>query len=300
MIGRNAVHRTSGVVAGTTILALALLAGVAAARAGAGRPSAPDFPYEDYAAVLSAHVDDEGMVHYGGLKQNRARLDAFDRSLAALRPEVYAGWSDQQKIAFWLNAYNALTLKAIIDNYPIKSSFFASLRHPKNSIRQISGVWDEIEFTVMGKAMTLEDIEHETLRKEFDEPRIHVALVCAAMGCPPLLNEPYAADKLDEQFSARTRLFLGDPRKFRIDRRKGDVHLSPIFDWFGKDFVATYGTDAKFRGHGEAERAVLNFVAPFLSDADRRYLEIGDYDIEYLDYDWSLNERTEPVPAFGD
>jgi hypothetical protein len=282
---------------GLGVFALGLCVAVPAVRAGARQSEPAGFSYDDYAAVLSADVNGDGMVDYRALKANRAQLDAFARSLAALQPQVYNGWTDPQKIAFWINAYNGLTLKVIIDHYPIKSSFFASLRFPRNSIRQISGVWDEITFTVMGKPMTLEEIEHGTLRKQFHEPRIHVALVCAAMGCPPLLNEPYVAEKLDEQFAGRAKLFLGNGRKFRIDRRKGDVYLSPIFKWSGDDFVAVYGTDARFRGHSDAERAVLNFVAPFLSEADRRYLETGDYDVSYLDYDWSLNEQAAPTSA---
>lgn len=249
------------------------------------------FSYVDYMAVLQGFVDEDGMVDYKGLKANRGRLDAFVRSIGSVRRDEYEEWSDREQIAFWINAYNGLTLQAIIDNYPIEPSFFASLRFPDNSIRQIPGVWDDIEFRVMGGKMTLEDIEHGTLRKYFNEPRIHMALVCAAMGCPPLLNEPYEADKLDEQFSSRARRFLGNAEKFRIDRRKGEVYLSPIFDWFGKDFLRTYGTDTQFKGHGKAERAVLNYVSQYLEDRDRRHLETADYDVKYLDYDWSLNEQ---------
>lgn len=289
--------RRSGAVQQACLALVGLLASVLAASAAAPASQGRAFPYDDYAAVLKAYVNDQGMVDYRGLKADRAQLDSFARSLGALDPKVHEAWTDKERTAFWINAYNGLTLKVIIDHYPIKPSFFASLRFPKNSVRQISGVWDEITFTVMGRPMTLEDIEHKTLRKQFHEPRIHVALVCAAMGCPPLLNEPYVAEKLDEQFAGRAKLFLSNPKKFRIDRRAGEVHLSPIFDWFGEDFVASYGTDAKFRGHSKEERAVLSFVSSFLSDADKRYLEAGDYDVEYLDYDWSLNEQTGAAPA---
>ncbi|MHC4593033.1 MAG: DUF547 domain-containing protein [Planctomycetota bacterium] len=249
------------------------------------------FSYDDYMAVLKEFVDEDGMVDYKGLKANRGRLDAFVRSLGSVRRDEFEKWSDKERVAFWINAYNGLTLQVIVDNYPIEPSFFASLRFPDNSIRQIPGVWDKIEFRVMGRKMTLEDIEHSTLRKDFNEPRIHMALVCAAMGCPPLLNEPYEADGLDEQLSGRAQRFLKNAKKFRIDRRKNEVFLSPIFDWFGKDFVRTYGTDRQFKGHGKAERAVLNYVSQHLEDRDRRYLETADYDVEYLDYDWSLNEQ---------
>ncbi|MBI3949709.1 MAG: DUF547 domain-containing protein [Acidobacteria bacterium] len=249
------------------------------------------FSYDDYALALKTYVDDQGMVNYQGLKEHRQRLDAFADALGRLDPKVYEGWGEKEKVAFWINAYNALTLEAIIAHYPIKPSFTTSLVFPKNSIRQIPGVWDELRFVVIGRKMTLEDIEHETLRAQFNEPRIHMALVCAAMSCPPLRNEPYAGDRLDEQLDDQTRRFLSNPQKFRLDRTKGRMYLSLIFEWFGEDFVKTYGTDEKFKGRNQAERAVLNFVSPHLDAISRVYLDSANYNITYLDYDWSLNEQ---------
>jgi len=252
-------------------------------------PSA--FSYADYAAVLSTFVDDRGMVDYRGLKADDRRLRAFAGSVARLDPSVFAAWSEQDKIAFWLNAYNGLTLKTIAANYPIKPSFAASLRFPKNSIRQIKGVWDKLTFPAMGETVTLEKIEHGTLRAQFNEPRIHMALVCAAMGCPSLRNEPYVAMKLDDQLDDQTRRFLRNPTKFRIDRAGKRVYISSIFKWFGKDFVKTYGTDYKFAGRSADERAVLNYISTYVGENDRQYMETAKYRIVYLDYDWSLNEQ---------
>ena len=249
------------------------------------------FDYSGFGAALHAHVDDEGMVNYRALKADRGTLDVFVDALGPLDPAVFDTWTDGEKIAFWINAYNGLTLKAIIDHYPIKPSFVASLRFPKNSIRQIPGVWDTLKFRVMGRDMTLDGIEHANLRRHFNEPRIHMALVCAAMGCPPLRNEPYASDRLDSQLDDQTRRFLSDPLKFRIDRESGRVYLSSIFKWFGDDFVRTYGIDDKFTGHKRADRSVLNFIGKYLDERDREYLSTGEYKIEYLDYDWSLNEQ---------
>ncbi len=249
------------------------------------------FAYDDYAAVLESYVDDNGMVDYAALKANREKLDAFTTALEKLDRGAYEKWTDKQKIAFWINAYNGLTLQAIIDHYPIKASFIASLRFPRNSIRQIPGVWDELKFPVMGKEMTLDEIEHANLRRNFNEPRIHVALVCAALGCPPLRNEPFTGEFLDVQLDDQTRRFLENPEKFRIDRGGSRVDLSSIFKWFGNDFVETHGTEGQFSGHGESERAVLNFIGKYLHAKDLEYLSDGKYDIKYLDYDWSLNEQ---------
>ncbi len=246
--------------------------------------------YDHYAVALKSFVDDRGVVDYRGLKASRQQLDAFVGALSRINPVEYENWSDAQKVAMWINAYNGLTLQAIINHYPIKSSFISSLRYPRNSIRQISGVWDKLEFVVMGRKRTLDSIEHSTLRQRFNEPRIHMALVCAAMGCPPLRNQPYRADGLDAQLDDQARRFLSDPLKFRIDRDKKLVYMSSIFKWFGDDFIKTYGTE-DFAGHGAAERAVLNFISKHLTDSDRRYLRTQKYRIKYLSYDWSLNEQ---------
>lgn len=257
--------------------------------AGIGQAQS-DFHYEDYALALDSYVDGQGMVNYQALKVGRESLDAFTRRLAALDEKTYNGWSSDAKVAFWINTYNGLTLKAIIDNYPIKASRLRSLRFPKNSIRQISGVWTKLKHPVMGQERTLDDIEHKILRAQFNEPRIHMALVCAAMGCPALRNEPYTAEAFDEQLDDQTRRFVAHTEKFRIDRKDSRVYLSSIFKWFGEDFIPTYGTK-KFSGHSRDKNAVLNFVSQFLSEEDQTYLHRGDYSIKYLDYDWSLNEQ---------
>ena len=249
------------------------------------------FSYDDYAAVLKDHVDDKGMVNYKELKAVPQRLNAFVAAMSKVQPNSYERWNKEEQIVLWLNAYNAFTLKALINNYPIKSSFFRSRIYPKNSIRQIPGVWSKIKFNVVGRDLTLGHIEHEILRKKFNEPRIHMAMVCAAMGCPPLLNKPYIAQRLNEQLDERSRRFLANPAKFRIDRNAGVVYLSPIFKWFKGDFVNKYAPDKNISKHGKEVSTVLNFIAGHLEKPDREYLLAGDFKIKYLKYDWSLNEQ---------
>lgn len=265
--------------------------------APAGSAQAKEFSFASYGDVLRVHVNERGLVNYRGLKAESASLDAFSASLAAISPAQFDAWSEAHKIAFWINAYNALTLEAIIRNYPIRSSFLRSAIYPKNSIRQIPGVWDKLRFSVAGREMTLDEIEHATLRAQFNEPRIHVALVCAALSCPPLRNEPYTGEKLDQQLDDQARAFLASPQGLRLDRQAGKVHLSSIFKWFGEDFVKTFGTRERFAGRSDAERAVLNFVSRYVSETDREFLLSGNYRIEYLAYDWTLNEQ--PVPPSG-
>ena len=159
------------------------------------------------------------------------------------------------------------------------------------NIRQIAGVWDELQFTIMGRKMTLDAIEHDTLRAKFNEPRIHMALVCAAMGCPPLRNRAYTGKELDSQLDDQAMRFLKNPDKFRIDRTGGHIYLSSIFKWFGEDFIRNYGADTS-RGRSAKEGAVLNFVSQYLTGPEREFIKSGNYRIVYLDYDWTLNDKS--------
>ena len=237
------------------------------------------FSYADYAEVLSQYVSDRGLVDYSGLQANRQQLDRFNRSLGQVAPETYAGWSDNQKIAFLMNAYNSLTLQSIIDREPLPES-----------IKDISGVWNRRKFALVGEEKTLDNIEHDILRKEFNEPRLHVALVCAAISCPPLRNEPYRAAVLDEQLNDQTLKFASSPHGFSLDREAERVYLSSIFKWYGQDFEPTYDVEDKFAGN-DKQRAVLNYLSPTLDSASQTFLAQGDYKVKYLDYDWSLNKQ---------
>jgi hypothetical protein len=267
---------------------LVLTAGVALAVEETKRA----FSYDDYDAVLKDHVDDTGMVNYRQLKAKPARLDAFIADIGKLNTKSYDIWNNNEKVAFWLNTYNALTLKVIIDNYPIKSSFFRSRIYPKNSIRQIAGVWNKIKFNVLGQDLTLGHIEHEILRKKFNEPRIHMSMVCAAMGCPSLRNEPYIGKKLDKQLDDQGRKFLANPNKFSFDSNRRILYISPIFKWFNKDFVAAIPEGTNCAQYSEKEAAILGFVSKYLSQDHPCFSQsIKAVKIKYLKYDWSLNEQ---------
>ncbi|NQU43591.1 DUF547 domain-containing protein [bacterium] len=254
--------------------------------------------YFRYGRVLAHHVDGSGLVDYRNLKQSPEDLNAFLQTLADVNPEDYAGWISCQKIAFWLNAYNAITLHAIVNHYPIQASGFSSWIYPDNSIRQIEGVWEKLRSDVMGKAVTLEEIEHEILRRDFDEPRIHIALVCAAHGCPILRREPYVGPRLDEQLRDQSERFLKRKDALHFDEDRGILHLSPIFKWFGKDFVSNYG-GAGSGGYERSDAAVLGFVGRHVPVSKRKLLESRKWKIRYTDYDWSLNEQEGPAPARG-
>ncbi|MEM9276731.1 MAG: DUF547 domain-containing protein [Cyanobacteria bacterium P01_F01_bin.143] len=238
------------------------------------------FNYQIYNNVLKNYVSDRGLVDYQQLQKNRQELDQFNQALAKVNTTTYNSWSEAEKLAFLINAYNSFTLQSIIDQNPLK-----------NSIRDISGVWTRRKFAIAGLEKTLDNIEHDIIRKEFNEPRIHMALVCAAMSCPILRDEAYTADNLDSQLDDQTRKFITSSQGFKIDRDRKIVYLSSIFKWFGKDWIANYGIDNKFTG-SKKEQAVLNFISQYLSSQDRQYLEQGNYKISYLKYDWSLNKQS--------
>ncbi len=269
------------------MLSLSIAAGMLAANAAGA------LDYGPYNEVLQTYVNERGMVDYKALKANPGQLNAFLDNAATLERSTYESWSDDAKIAFWINAYNAYTLKAIIEHYPIEAGLIGGLRFPDNSIRQIDGVWTGLEWEVMGEMLTLDAMEHEILRKEFkDEPRVHAALVCAAMSCPPLRREAFTGEQLDAQLDNQMREWMSHPDKFAIDRESNVVHLSKIFQWFGRDFLNGYATETEFQQFSSSQRAVLNAVAEALPDEQATYLREGDYTIEYLPYDWSLNEQS--------
>ncbi len=251
--------------------------------------AAPD--YGAYAAVLETYVDEAGWVDYARLKEHAGSLEKALEVFATTSPDAYASWDEPAQTAFWLNAYNAYTLKAIVEHYPIQSRLLRSVIYPDNSIRQIPGVWKSLEWEVLGDRKTLDAIEHEILRQDFDEPRIHAALVCAAISCPPLRTEPFTGAELDAQLADQMRHWLRQPGKFAIDREAGRVYLSKIFQWFAADFESQYGDVAPFSDRGDKEGAVLHAVSLYLPEEQAEYLRTGEYRVRYLDYDWTLNDQ---------
>jgi hypothetical protein len=234
------------------------------------------FDHSAYQSMLSHYVQ-EGQVDYLGLKTNRKALDAYLGSVGTLERKQYEWMPENEKIAFWLNAYNAATIKLVMGHYPIKKrASWKALAFPSNSIQQIPDVWNRPALEVFGEQVSLNHIEHEILRKEFKEPRVHFALVCASLGCPVLRNEPYFTDQLGLQLNDQVSAFLADPKKFHYNPNSDTLYLSPIFKWFKKDFEQVGGIPSFLKLHLSDE------VGKSISEKTK---------IEWLDYDWSLNER---------
>lgn len=231
---------------------------------------------EAYAATLRRFVTPDGRVRYAALKASPADLDAFLASIGTLDPTAQRRWTGEDRIAFWINAYNAITLKTIVNHYPIHRSGLLSILFPENSIRQIPDAWSARSWPVMGERRSLDDIEHEVLRKQFQEPRVHMALVCAAVGCPPLRDEPYSGPRLDDQLDDQARRYLAGPAGSRVLDGGRVVAVSAIFQWFAADFDTVGGV-----------RAFLSRYAP-----PETVARLGTNSVRmlFLDYDWTLNE----------
>lgn len=241
--------------------------------------------------VLGRHVQDS-YIDYLGLAQNSAELDIYLKSLDSITRDYVDSWSANQQLAFWINAYNAFTVRVILDNYPIRGRTIKGLFVPRNSIIQIPGVWKKITWEVAGQSLTLDQIEHAILRTKFKEPRIHFAIVCASIGCPDLLSEAFRADQLERQLDGQTRSYLSNAKKgVKLDFEKKRICVSKVFGWFWEDFVTKPATGLDFQSRSKKERAILSFLSHHYSSSDARALfRTKSMDLDYLSYDWALND----------
>jgi hypothetical protein len=241
--------------------------------AAAQRLPAERIDHSAWDALLKKYVDGRGMVDYAGWKATSADAKALDDYLNHLSTASFSPQTKTSvKLAFWINAYNAVTIKGILRENPTTSI--------RNHTAKVFGynIWKDLKLLVGDRPYSLDEMEHEILRK-MDEPRIHFAIVCAAMGCPRLLNEAYVSEKLDQQLDANGRTFFADPTKFRYDVQQKTIAVSPILDWFGEDF-----------GRTQAER--LQRIAAYLPDeAAQQLARSGNVRVTYLDYDWGLNDQ---------
>lgn len=248
-----------------------------------------DHEYRNYEQVLERFVD-HGRVEYASLKKDRNDLDDFVKEFSAVTKEEYTAWSRDQQQAFWINAYNAWTLRIVIDHYPIGGGRIVGMLFPKNSIQRIPGVWDDIKIKAAGRQVSLNDIEHKILRPVFKEPRIHFSIVCASIGCPLLRSQPFRASLLKTQLEEAARDFIEDPAKVKWDAAEKVLRLSRVFDWFSEDF--DFAADSSWRKHYSKKQAgSVAFVGRYVSADVAAELKAGKVKINYLDFDWTLNSK---------
>lgn len=271
-----------------TVLAGVLFGGVWMAGGGVRAVKAQVLPFDhDYAAygALLRDVVREPQVDYQRLKDMRAALAAVEASFAAVPFAEVMRWPRDQQMAFWINAYNLLTLRAIVNHYPIKGSWLSL--GPRNSIRQIDGVWTKLTWSVAGRSLTLDDIEHKILRPEFKEPLVHFAVNCASASCPVLASTPYRAAGLHARLESAATWYLASPHGLSVAGTT--VSVSSIFKWYGGDFVEQFQSKGP-SGGAAVDRAVLGAVATYGPEAARVVALGGRARVRFLDYDWSLND----------
>lgn len=224
----------------------------------------PVFDHSRFDAILQRHVSPGGWVDYEGLKRDAGELDGYIQSLARAKPDDLGR---DERLALLINAYNAFTLRLILDHLPIVS------------IKDIPAEerWDAKRWNIAGEVSSLNQIEHEQIRPNFKEPRVHFALVCAAVGCPPLRGEVYTGAKLEEQLADQTLYIHSHPRWLRVHADTNEVELTSLYDWYGSDFTA------------QGTPTVLDFAVRYAPEVDAMTRSGAAPKVKFLEYSWALN-----------
>ena len=239
-----------------------------------------DVSHQAWDELLRRYVDPDGLVDYASWKQSTEDVRRLENYLAALsQADELREATSSQRLAFWINAYNAVTVRGILREYPTTSI--------QNHVARAWGynIWRDLKLIVGDRRWSLGEIEHAVLRP-MHEPRIHFAIVCASRGCPRLLNEAYLPERLDEQLHHNTLAFFADPTKCSADEARHELQLSPILTWYAADF-------------GSSTPDVLQRIADWLPESAQAVARLPSARVSYLDYDWSLNDQATtgpPVP----
>jgi len=234
------------------------------------------FDHSPWDGVLKKHVNAIGEVDYAALKRDRSGLDLYVRMLADTSPESRQDLfpSREHELAYWLNAYNALVTKGVVDGYPVES------------VRDLGLLWSffrRADYVVAGKRISLNTIEHEIIRRRYQDPRIHFALVCASLSCPRLAREAFQGERLDDQLDSLVKQFLAERRNLAADQSRNEIWLSKLLDWYAKDFEHPKGNDT-------GPKTVLEFVRAYAPEAERKKIAgMKNPRLRYRDYDWSIN-----------
>lgn len=282
--GRGPLARVASLL-GVWLLVLVSFTG---GGAGAMQPPPVDALHAPLDEILDTYVRD-GLVYYRALQADRARLDRYIASLD-MPAATSASWPRERQAAFWLNAYNAIVLRTVVDHYPIRGR---SPDYPPDSIRQIPGAFDRTTWRVAGRTTTLDDIELRIL-PGFEDPRMYFALGRGAMGGGRLRSEAFTASRLEEQLAS---VEAECPRRGAcalLDRTAATLTVSPIFSWRSEAFVAAYAAraGAPFAARSPIERAIVGFILPHLTPTERDELARENVRIVFGPFDWRLNDLT--------
>ncbi len=247
-----------------------------------------------FSAQLEKYVTENG-VNYAEWKHHPEPLKAYLHALSRVDKSEYNRLSEREKLVFWINAYNAYTIKLVLDNYPIRGT---KPYYPPSSIRQVEGFWENNSIELAGRKVTLESMEHDILRRDFQEPRTHFAVVCAAKGCAPINHVAYSAANLDEQLDRAAKLFLSSSNNVKIDFEKKTIRVSSLFKWFPLDFATIVGLGKRFPPPTDDE-IVASFVLSKAPEAAGKNFGPDDskgFKVIYEEYDWGLNDSSASPP----
>ncbi len=262
------------------VLALGLVAGIASVAA-----QAFDHSHGTWDELLKKHVvwingGTASQVNYRGFQSDAWKLRRYLDALSAVSQSEFNGWTRDQQLAFLINAYNAFTIELILTKYP-----------NLDSIKDLGSIfrspWKQKFFNLLGEKTHLDHVEHGLIRAPgvYNEPRIHVAVVCASIGCPALRDEAFVAQKLDRQLDDSMRRFLSDRTRNRYDPGSDKLEVSKIFDWYEEDFTQGHNGYYSVRGMLAEYADVLAQTA-----ADQQRIRNQQVDVRHLDYDWALND----------
>ena len=214
--------------------------------------------------LTKAHVNENGYPNYKGFIQDSSKFNTYLNQLTSNHPKE--SWSSNERKAFWINAYNAFTVKLIVDNYPVET-----IKDLGGRIYRVNTPWDIKFIQIKDKTYHLNDLEHNILRKEWSDPRIHAAVNCASISCPKLMKGAYLAEQLDEQLDRQMKAFIHDTTKNIIGEK--EVKLSKLFKWFSGDFKVEHSS-------------VIDYINSYSDVKIKKSARV-----EYSDYDWGLNEQ---------
>jgi len=238
--------------------------------------------------ILDLNVRD-GLVYYRALQSDRSKLDRYVASLD-VPSATYESWSKEARMAFWVNAYNALVLQTVINRYPIRGK---SDQYPPASIRQIPGAFETLKHRAAGRGVTLDEIE-KTILPEFNEPRLHLALGRGAIGSGRLRSEAYTAERLAAQLDDVQKEFASETNMVKIDRDAGRVAVTAIVSWNSDRFIKAYdpGAAGPLAERSPIERAIVAFIKPHLLPLEQEFVDQNKFSVTYLPFDWRLNDLT--------
>lgn len=267
-------------------LALILACGVV----GAQQPAPPpvDPLHRPFDEILDIYVRD-GLVYYRALKSERGRFDRYLQSLSGTSAETVRGWTAERQLAFWINTYNALVLRTVIDHYPLRGR---APEYPANSIRQVPGAFERTTHRAGGRTFTLDALERDVIAG-FGDPRALFALGRGAMGSGRLKSEAFTSGRLDAQLTTMTSELVTRREMVFVDVSNGQLTVNPIFSWREAAFVKTAGqAPAVYAARSPLERAVLALIDPLLVPNESAFLRKNSFRMVFHDFDWTLNDLT--------